>query len=149
MSTPSQPAFARAHVLVLLLASAVFSCRSPAEPGSRRVVGIIDNGGTGIAPLVVPDTAYVGVPFLATVITFGGACDHSDGSDVLTSGLLADVTPYDLLPPPETICIAVLRASPRSIELTFATPGTGVVRLHGRRFGGGDVTLQREVVVRP
>ena len=149
MSTQSPRAFARQHVLVLLLASAALTCRSPAEPGSRRVVGIIDNGGTGIAPLVVPDTVSVGVPFLATVTTFGGACDHPDGSDASTTGLLADVTPYDLLPPPETICIAVLRASRRSIELTFATPGTGVVRLHGRRFGGGDVTLQRELVVRP
>ena len=85
---------------------------------------------------------------MATVTTFGGACDHPDGADVATNGLLADVTPYDVLPPPETICIALLRASPRSIQLTFATPGTGVVRVHGRRFGGGDVTLQRVVVVR-
>src|SRR5438105_535423 len=78
MSTQSPRAFARQHVLVLLLASAALTCRSPAEPGSRRVVGIIDNGGTGIAPLVVPDTVSVGVPFLATVTTFGGACDHPE-----------------------------------------------------------------------
>src|SRR5438105_8715895 len=128
MSTQSPRAFARQHVLVLLLASAALTCRSAAEPGSRRVVGIIDNGGTGITPLVVPDTVYVQVPFLATVTTFGGACDHPDGADVSTRGLLTDVTPYDLLPSPETICIALLRASPRSIALTFAAPGTGVVR---------------------
>jgi hypothetical protein len=147
----SQPrrALVCACPLALLLAAAACGGRSPTEPGSRRVVVIIDNGGTGIAPLVMPDTVHVGVPFLVTVTTFGGACDHADGSDVSTSGLFADVTPYDLLPPPETICIAVLRASPRSIELTFAAPGTGVVRIHGRRFGGGDVTLQRGVVVRP
>ena len=149
MSTQPRPAFAGASVLVLVLGSAAVGCRSAAEPGSRRVVGIIDNGGTGITPLVVPDTVYVQVPFLATVTTFGGACDHPDGSDVSTRGLLADVTPYDLLPSPETICIALLRASPRSIALTFAAPGTAVVRLHGRSFGGGDVTLQRVVVVRP
>ena len=149
MSTQPRAAFARAYVLALLLAATACGDRSPTEPSSRRVVGIIDNGGTGIAPLVVPDTVYVGVPFLATVTTFGGACDQPDGSDVSTSGLLADITPYDLLPPPETICIAVLRTSPRSTELIFAAPGTGVVRLHGRRFGGGDVTLQRVVVVRP
>ena len=149
MSAQPRPAFTRAYVFVLAIASAAFGCRSTAEPGSRRVVGIIDNGGTGIAPLVVPDTVYVQVPFVVTVTTFGGACDHSDGSDVSTSGLLADVTPYDLLPPPETICIALLRASPRSIAVTFPAPGTGIVRLHGRSFGGGDVTLQRVVVVRP
>ena len=149
MSTQPRPAFARAYVLVLLLAAAACGGRAPTEPSSRRVVGIIDNGDTGIAPLVVPDIVHVGVPFLATVTTFGGACDQPDGSDVSTSGLVADVTPYDLLPPPETVCIAVLRTSPRSIELMFAAPGTGVVRLHGRGFGGGDVTLQRVVVVGP
>src|SRR5207245_5747511 len=146
MSPQPRPAFARAYVLALLVAAAACGGRSPTGPSSRRVVGIIDNGGTGMAPLVVPDTVYVAVPFLATVTTFGGACDHPDGSDVSTRGLLADVTPYDLLPPPETICIALLRASPRSIALTFTAPGTGVVRLHGRSFGGGDVTLQRVVV---
>src|SRR5437763_9345764 len=123
MSAQPRPAFTRAYVFVLAIASAAFGCRSTAEPGSRRVVGIIDNGGTGIAPLVVPDTVYVQVPFVVTVTTFGGACDHPDGSDVSTSGLLADVTPYDLLPPPETICIGLLRASPRSIPV----PGAGNV----------------------
>ncbi len=140
---------ARAYVLAVLLASAALGCRSPAEPGSRRVVAILENGGTGIAPVVMPDTVYVGVPFLATVTTFGGACDHPDGSDVLTRGLFADVTPYVVLPPPETICIALLRASPQSTEVTFAAPGTGVVRVHGRRFDGSAVTLQGVVVVRP
>ena len=149
MSTQSRSTFARVPALVLLLGSAAIGCRSPAESSSRRVVAIIDNGGTGIAPLVVPDTVYVGVPFLATVTTFGGACDRPGGSDVSTSGLFADVTPYELLPPPETICIALFRASPRSIELTFAAPGTGVVRAHGRNLAGGKVTLQHVVVVRP
>src|SRR5437879_9274096 len=134
MSTQPRPAFARAYVLALLLAAAACGGRSPTEPSSRRVVGIIDNGGTGIAPLVVPDIVHVGVPFLATVTTFGGACDHPDGSDISTSGLVADVTPYDLLPPPEPVCIALLPTSPRSIELMLAAPGTVTVRLNARRL---------------
>ena len=97
----------------------------------------------------MPDTVHVGVPFLATVTTFGGACDHPDGSDVSTRGSLADVTPYILLPPPGTICIALLRAAPQSTVVTFAAPGTGMVRVHGRRFDGSAVTLQGVVVVRP
>ena len=149
MSTQSRPAFARPYLLALLVAAAPLGCRTPAGVSSRRVVAVIDNGGTGIPPVVVADTVHVGVPFLATVTTFGGACDQPDGADVSTNGLLANVTPYELLPGPGTVCIAVLRASPRSIELTFAAPGTGVVRFHGRRFDGSGVTLQREVVVRP
>jgi hypothetical protein len=139
---------ARAFALGLVAAIAI-GCRSPAEQTSRRVVAAIANGSPGTAPLVLPDTVRVGVPFLVTVTTFGGACDQPDGADISTSGLLADVTPYDLLPPPETVCIAVLRASPRSMTLTLAVPGTGVVRVHGRRLGGGDVTLVGQVVVRP
>lgn len=149
MSLQLRSPVARASVLVLLLSPAAYACRSSAEPVSQRVVAVLDNGGTGIAPVVMPDTVYVGVPFLATVTTFGGACDHPDGSDVSTSGLLADVTPYVLLPPPGTSCIDVLRASPQSTRVTFAAPGTGVVRVHGRRFDGSAMTLQGLVVVRP
>src|SRR2546428_13163107 len=102
MTTQPRPAVARAYVLALLLAAAACGGRSPTEPSSRRVVGIIDNGGTGIAPLVVPDIVHVGVPFLATVTTFGGACDQPDGSDISTSGLVAHVPPSDLFLPPDT-----------------------------------------------
>ncbi len=149
MSIQLRSPVARAFLLALLLAPAALGCRSSAEPVSRRVVAVLDNGGTGIAPVVMPDTVHIGVPFLATVTTFGGACDHPDGSNVLTSRLFADVTPYVLLPAPETICIALLRASPQSSQVTFAAPGTGVVRVHGRRFDGSAVTLQGVVVVRP
>src|ERR1043166_2423034 len=148
MSMPPPRAFGCAYAVAVLAAVAV-GCRSPAEQTSRRVVAAIENGGTGTAPVVLPDTVRVGVPFLVTVTTFGGACDHPDGAEISTSGLFADLTPYDLLPPPETICIAILRASPRSMELTLAVPGTGVVRVHGRRLGGGDVTLVGRGVVRP
>ena len=137
------------HLLLLALAVTASGCTSPTRPSSRRVVGIIDNGGTGIDPLVMPDTVYIGAPFVATVTTFGSACDTPDGMDVQTTALVADVTPYDLLPPTGTVCIAILRASPRPVQLTFATAGAAVVRLHGRRYSGGDLTLTRSVVVQP
>ena len=133
--------------LVLLLVASSFACSSPLEQGPQRVIGLIDNGG-GAFPLILPDSAYVGVPFAVTVTTFGGGCDRADGAEVRTSGLLADITPYDLLPAPGTICIAILRTLPRSVELTFMTPGSGVVRVHGRG-PNGNVTLQRSVTVRP
>ena len=134
---------------LLLLLGAAASCHAVAEPNQRRVIGVIENGNSGIQPLLLPDTVAAGASFAVTVTTFGGACDHDDGTDVTTAGLMADVTPYVLLPPPGTICIAVLVASPRSVTLTFANPGTGIVRVHGRRFDGAVVTLQGSVVVRP
>src|SRR5438046_10241059 len=103
MSAQPRPAFTRAYVFVLAIASAAFGCRPTAEPGSRRVVGIIDNGGTAIAPLVVPDTVYVQVPFVGTVTTLGGACDHPDGSGVSTSGVRADGTRHGPCPATDTI----------------------------------------------
>src|SRR2546428_9375323 len=142
---PSTPG----HLLLLALALTASGCTSPTQPSSQRVVGIIDNGGTGIDPLVMPDTVYVGAPFVATVTTFGSACDTLDGTDVQTTALVAGVTPYDLLPPAGTVCIAVLRASPRPVQLTFATAGAAVVRLHGRRYGGRELTLTRSAVVQP
>ena len=135
-----------AHVFLLLVASALAG-RSPMGQGPQRVIGLIDNGG-GALPIIVPDTVYVGVPFAATVTTFGGGCDQPDGADVQTSGLAADITPYDLLPAPGTICILILRTLPRSVELTFNVPGPGVVRVHGRS-PNGNVTIQGSVTVRP
>ncbi len=99
MTMTSRPVFAHPCVLGLFLAVFAVCCRSPAEQTWQRVVGIIDNGGTRIAPVVASDTVQVGVPFLITVTTFGSACDRPDGSAVSTSGLLADVSPYDLSPP--------------------------------------------------
>lgn len=134
---------------VLLLLGAAAGCHAVGEPSSRRVIGVIENGNTGIQPPLLPDTVAAGTSFAVTVTTFGGACDRADGTDVTTTGSMADITPYVLLPPRETNCIALLVTSPRSVTLTFATPGTGIVRVHGRRFDGTVVTLQGSVVVRP
>ena len=135
--------------VLLALTLGTLGCNSPAQPGSQRVVAVIDNGGTGGNPLGAPDTVAVGVAFLATVTTFGGACDKPDGTDVQNTGSVVDVTPYILLPPSGTICIALLVARSRDVPLTFTAPGTGVIRLHGRRFGPGDLTVIRTVVVKP
>jgi hypothetical protein len=133
--------------LLLFLASA-FACRSPLEQGPRRIVGLIDNGGLPIDPLLLPDTVEARAPFTATVSTFGSSCFRPDGADVRTTDLLADITPYDLVPPPESFCTADFRALPRPVTLSFATPGSGLIRLHGRGFNG-DLTVQRSVTVRP
>jgi hypothetical protein len=140
----------RAVLLVSLLVAGLVACRSVVDQGPRRVVGVIDNGNGSVDPPSLPDTVQTGVAFSATFFTFGGACQRPDGADVRTAGLVEDVTPYDLLSPPETICIDVLVAYPRSVTLTFATPGSGLVRLHGRDFNSGaPLTVQRGVTVRP
>ena len=139
-STPPIP-------LLLALMASGLSCGSPMDEGPRRVVGTIDNGAS-FDPLSLPDTVAVGVPFTATVSTLRGACTRPDGADVHVAGLLADITLFDLLPPAETVCIAVLVGAPRSLVLTFATPGPALVRLHGRG-PNGDLTVEHSITVRP
>ena len=139
----------RLHSLAaLLLLASAFACRSPFEQGPRRLVGFIDNGGLSIDPLILPDTVKAGALFTATVSTFGSSCFRADGADVRTTAALADITPYDLGPPPGSVCTADFGAHPRPVTLSFATPGSDLIRLHGRGFTG-DVTVQRSVTVRP
>lgn len=133
--------------LVLVLITSAFACHSPLQQGRQRVIGVIDDG-RGTFPAILPDTAHVGISFTVTVVTLGGGCDQADGAQVQTTGLVADVTPYDLVPPPGTNCISILRTLPRQIELIFGSAGNGVVRVHGRGPNGLE-TLQGTVTVRP
>ena len=137
---------------LLLLAPAALGCGSPvAGPlgtAWHRAVGMIDNGGLPIEALGVPDTVRAGVPFVATVVTFGSSCIHPDGVELQLGGALATITPYDSVPSQPPPCLADFRAFPRSFGLVFNAPGAGVVRLQGRGFDG-DLTLERSVTVRP
>jgi hypothetical protein len=112
-------------------------------------VGLIDNGGMAVDPLVVPDTVRAGVTFTATVSTFGStACIRPDRSQVQGTDLRADVTPYDSVWSGSPPCLPGWEGYPRSVDLTFATPGSALVRLHGRGFTG-DLAFEKTVTVRP
>ena len=138
------------QALVLILA-----CSPPSDQGEpvriawNRVVGFIDNGGMAVDPLILPDTIRAGVTFRATVSTFGSTgCIRPDRSQVLATGLRAEITPYDSAWSGSPPCLPGWEGRSRSVDLTFATPGSALVRLHGRGFTG-DLTLERAVTVRP
>ena len=144
----------------LILAS-LLACSAPSEQGGlggqgeralgtwQRAVGVIDNGGIAVDPLIVPDTVHLGVPFTAIVSTFGStACIRPDRSQVQGTGLQIDITPYDNVWSGSPPCLPGWEGYPRSVNLTFATPGAAVVRLHGRGFTG-DLTLEKPLTVRP
>ena len=135
-------------LVLTLAAAATVACSGPQDESSRRVLGLIDNGAAG-DPLALPDTVYAGASFVATVTTWGSPCNRADGAKVVLAGLLADVTPYDLLPPPGTTCITSIRAFPRPVTLTFLTPGAATVRLHGRDATTDTVTVARSLLVLP
>jgi hypothetical protein len=138
---------------VLMLAS-FLACSSPSDQGEparaawHRAVGLIDNGGIAFDPLIVPDTVRAGVAFTATVSTFGSTgCIRPDRSEVQATGLEADITPYDSVWAGSPPCLPVWEAYPRSVDLTFATPGAALVRLRGRGLTG-DLAFEKPVTVR-
>jgi hypothetical protein len=138
---------------VLILAG-LLDCSSPSDQNEpsrtawERAVGLVDNGGIALDPLIVPDTVRAGIPFTATVSTFGSTnCIRPDRSRVQGSGLQADITPFDSVWSGSPPCLPGWQGYPRSIELTFATPGKALVRLHGRGFTG-DLVFDKPVTVR-
>ncbi len=137
----------------LLFLALVSACSSISDQRQAsvwsRAVGFIDSGGVAVSPITAPDTVQAGSPFAVTVSTFGSSgCIRPDESHVQQAVLSADITPFDSVWVGSGICPADWRAHPRSVELTFDTPGAGLIRLHGRSFDH-DLTLQRTVAVRP
>jgi hypothetical protein len=131
------------------LAAGVAACSEPLDEGEHRVIGVIDASGTANDPLVVPATVRARVPFSITVSTFGSSCLRPDGAAARVSGTKASVTPYDLMPPPDLFCPAILGVFPRAVTLTFDTPGVATVQLHGRGFSTPTITLEETIVVAP
>jgi len=142
-------AYLRVVAALPLMLVGIVACSALFQDGHQRVVGFIDNGGLPIKALIVPDTVRARVSFTATVSTFGSSCFRPDGAEVKTNGLVVSVTPYDVAPPPGSMCTADFGAHPRSVKLTFAAPGTGLVRLRGRGLASSSLTLEDSVAVRP
>jgi hypothetical protein len=130
---------------LLALAAA---CSGLADPGSRRVPGLIDTGGGDDRALAVPDTVAAGAPF--TVTTFGSSsCTRPDGAELEVRGLVAEVVPYDRDATGAQVCTDDLRAYPRAVTVRFAGPGQAVVRVRGRDLRGRPAVVEASVVVRP
>jgi hypothetical protein len=133
------------HLALTATLLTLASCTT--EPGRERVVGLIDTTPSAQA-LTAPDTVSVDVPVSVTVVTWGSACRSADGATVRVTNLLADITPYDRLPPAGTNCIQIVLPLPRAVSLRWATPGQGTIRLHGR-YGSESVILERSITVLP
>jgi len=103
-----------------------------AEPPIReKTVGVVlTSGDTGA--VTIPAAVDAGTPFTVVVETFGGGCTEMDGTDVFTDGLVADVTPYDVVDRSSVVCPAIVRTFEHSAALVFSTKGEATVRVHGR-----------------
>jgi hypothetical protein len=115
----------------------------------EREVGAIEIGLAQPAPIRLPETVQRGVPFVATVATFGsGTCTRPDGAEVHVSGLIAEVTPYDLKAT-RGACTDDLVPYPREVSLRFDQAGEALVRVLGRTLRSEPAQYEARLVVRP
>jgi hypothetical protein len=120
--------------------------QSPVDSHDGRVIGTIDAGGTLDRVIEAPSTVTVGQSFSITVSTFGNSCVSPAGAEVVVEGLVARITPYDVVAG-ET-CMDYLKAYPRTIEVRFGRAGAAIIRVDGRSFyQAGIVSTERSLVV--
>jgi hypothetical protein len=104
--------------------------------------------------LDAPDTVAVGQTFGVIVRTIGpNGCWSADGIDVVTTGRVVELTPWDLNSGAD-LCTMIYGYLDHPTTLTLDQPGEWTLRARGRRVrGGGDsdgtVTAERTVFVRP
>jgi hypothetical protein len=120
---------------------------SPLDLPAERVVGTIDVGVTNQQVIDAPAEASSGQSFTVTVSTFGNSCVTASGADVTIDGLVASITPYDVVVSGVT-CLDYLKAYPRAVQLSFAQVGAATIRVKGRSdYQSGLVTVERSLVV--
>jgi hypothetical protein len=126
-------------------------CSTLTGPDTRRVVGLIDAGGSSLSTIVAPDTVQAGATFTATVHSFGSSsCTTPDGVELTLAPTEARVTPYDRVPADRrAVCTADLSPHPHPVELRFTRAGLAIIVAQGevidattRRRTPGAVTKQ-------
>jgi len=118
----------------VVLVVALVACGD--EPGWDSVVepSQLEYYGT-TAPISAPATARAGEPVVVRVDTLGGDCTDFESTEVTGSATAADVRPLDrrLIPSGNGGCTLILEMITHEATLTFDTPGTKTVTVHGRR----------------
>jgi hypothetical protein len=115
------------------LLAATAACGGPAdsviEPGRLEFYDY--------QPMIdVPSSATSGVSINMTVRTYGGGCISFESTDVAVTHDGADVYVYDRrrIPGESEACTLDLVFIPHDAMLTFTTPGTKTIHIHGRRY---------------
>ena len=140
----------RSPLLPLLAVTLAFaaSCRGSTEP---EVVTTRIEVGTLASPsalaLQAPDTVIATVAFDATILTTGDACVRAAGGEVTVRGLVATVTPYDMVYVGSSCAawMVAVRAPTRTVNVRFDVAGTATIRA----VGAQGTTAERTVVVLP
>ena len=162
----------RALLLGLAALPLITACEDPTGAQGRREIGIVEwlsaaqanlspssaalsSGSAAMtfsdtpAVITAPDEVKAGVAFEATITTTGPAiCWRADGADTQVSGNVAVVTPYDFSPENEDVaCGAAIISLPRTVQITFDSPGEATLRVNGRKVVGGNTSAGSSTVV--
>lgn len=104
--------------------------------------------------IVAPDTVARGVAFEIAFTTFAGGCTRTIArTDVLTSGSISDIRPYDHTVGGDA-CTSDLLFLRHTAQVRFEAPGTAVLHILGQQRGAstgsadGPAELTRNVTVR-
>ncbi len=97
----------------------------------------------------MPQSVRIGERFTVEVTTYGGGCTSKGHTQVSVNGREVDVRPYDLHPTREdAACTRELRTHRHEATVWLEEPGTGTVRVHGRRMpDDAPVTVTRTLTV--
>lgn len=129
------------------LAVLSIACHSSPLESRTRVIGVIDAGQSSPQVIDAPTEASLGQSFSVTVSTFGNSCVTADGADVAIDGLVATITPYDVVVAGVN-CLDYSNAYPRVLQLNFGQAGAATIRVKGRSdYQPGLVTVERSLVV--
>jgi len=100
-----------------------------------------------------PDTVSVGVPFEVAVHTVGpNGCWRADGTDVVPSNRIIEITPWDVHSGAE-VCTLVIGYLRHAFELRLEQAGEWTLRATGRvvygdEWTGVPITAERTVIAR-
>jgi hypothetical protein len=109
----------------------ILACSDPND--TRRVIGLIDAGGEPASTVDLPNDAVRGQPLEVTVYTFGSSsCTTPDGAGLEVEGLVARITPYDLVPANTSVaCTADMARFAHPVTLRFYREGVATLRIVG------------------
>ena len=137
--------------LVGMLVLAGAACSSTTEPpGEERRPGLILGFNHGDPQIAMPDTVQAGTEFTVQVSTYGNGCYRKGETEVVVSGNVATVTPWDYVDPSAGGCPDILLTFVHEATVAFPQPGSASVVIVGRAggsMGEEPVEVTRGVVV--
>lgn len=165
-------------ILATTAAVALAACTSLFGPDSKRAIGIVQRTASDefvalpadarsarllaandmeLPVLEAPDTVAAGGAFDVVVRTYGSdGCWRAAGAKTSRTDRTFTITPYDEhRVGAGWMCTMLVVRLPRTVRVTFAHPGEGVLRVNGRKVLGDRLagrkeltTIEKRIVIR-